>query len=534
MLPGKTYAPEDYLQVAWRRRWLIAVPTILVGLATFVWVYTLPNVYRSETSILIVPARVPRDYVRPTVTAQIDERLQMISQQILSRSRLERIMQEFNLYTEERRTLIMEDVIEKMRRDIGVEIVGARRRRQEDASAFAVSYQSSEARTAMLVTERLASLFMQENLQDRELLADATNQFLQAQLEDARRRLIEHEKKLEAFRSRNAGRLPSQVQSNLQMMQTAQARLQALVESADKDRDRLAVLDSTLRSDEMGTPAPSAIGGVDAIAVPGTAAQQLELARLELRRLELRLKPAHPDIARMKRTIAELEAKADAEALQQPLSPDAAPAATMAEHPTPAQTRAMSLRMEAEEIRRRLATRKQEEAQLKATSASFTARLEAAPALESELTELMRDYSTLQNGYTELLRKSEESKIAVNLERRQIGEQFKIIDSARLPERPVSPNRIRLNSMGILAGFGLGIALIALLEYRDTTLKTDDDVVLSLAIPVIAVIPVMTTASERRRHQRRQVLAISASVAAVVLVAAAAVWKLGLIDQWVR
>lgn len=534
MLPGKQYSPEDYLLAAWTRKWFILVPMLLIASGNFVWVSTLPNVYRSETSILIVPPRVPKDYVRPTVTAQIDERLQMISQQILSRSRLERIIQEFNLYQEERRTRIMEDVIEQMRRDIGVEVISGRRRRQEDATAFKVSYRSSEARTAMLVTERLASLFMQENLQDRELLADATNQFLQAQLEDARRRLIEHEKKLEAFRARNAGRLPSQVQSNLQMMQAAQMRLQAMAEAGNRDRDRLVAIDAALRDAAASEQPLTLTSGPEAgTVVGGTAAQQLERARLELRNLELRLKPAHPDIARMKRVVAELEVKADAEALQQPLAPDATPAGQPG-RPGGVVTRIAALRMEAEETRRRLETRKQEEAQLQRTMASYTSRLEAVPALESELTELMRDYSTLQESYTALLKKSEESKIAVNLERRQIGEQFKIIDSARLAERPVSPNRVRMNVMGILAGLGLGIALAALLEYRDTTLKTDEDVVLSLALPVIAVIPAMVTALERRRHRRRQGLAISGSVAAVVLVAVAAVWKLGLIDQWVR
>jgi hypothetical protein len=151
------------------------------------------------------------------------------------------------------------------------------------------------------------------------------------------------------------------------------------------------------------------------------------------------------------------------------------------------------------------------------------------------VTELMRDYDTLQDQYRTLLRKSEDSKIAVNLERRQIGEQFKIIDGARLPERPVSPNRIRFNLMGILAGLGLGIALVALLEYRDTTLKTDEDVVTSLALPVLAVIPAMITTADRRRMKRRRVLlTLSASAAVVLAVVAVVAWRLELLQAWVR
>ena len=141
----------------------------------------------------------------------------------------------------------------------------------------------------------------------------------------------------------------------------------------------------------------------------------------------------------------------------------------------------------------------------------------------------------MQEQYTTLLRKSEESKIAVNLERRQIGEQFKVIDGARLPERPVSPNRTQINLIGLIIGLGVGLGLVALLEYRDTTLKTDDDIVTTLSLPVLAVIPAMVTVTERlKMKRRRRILALSASVASVLLVAAAVVWRMQLIQLWVR
>jgi hypothetical protein len=146
----------------------------------------------------------------------------------------------------------------------------------------------------------------------------------------------------------------------------------------------------------------------------------------------------------------------------------------------------------------------------------------------------MRDYGTIQDGYTALLRKSEESKIAVDLERRQIGEQFRVIDGARLPERPISPNRLRINMFGILGGLALGLGLVAFLEYRDTSFKSDDDVMTTLALPVLAVIPLMTNAGERRQARRRRLLlAASASVTCMLLAAAVmAVWRMRLMDRW--
>jgi uncharacterized protein involved in exopolysaccharide biosynthesis len=150
------------------------------------------------------------------------------------------------------------------------------------------------------------------------------------------------------------------------------------------------------------------------------------------------------------------------------------------------------------------------------------------------MTELMRDYSTVQEQYTALLKKSEESRIAVDLERRQIGERFSVVEGARLPERPFSPDRNRINVMGLAAGLGLGLALVVLLEYRDTTLKTDVDVVASLSLPVLAVIPAMMTAGERRRLQRRRILLAAAAATAILLAAAGVIaWKLRLVQDWI-
>src|SRR5499426_9752 len=185
MLPGKTYNPEDLVRIIKDRIWVLLVPFAIISAATALVVHTLPDRYRSETVILVVPQRVPEEYVRSTVTTRIEDRLQSLVQQILSRTRLERIVRDFDLYAKERKTGIMEDVIERMRRDIGVEVLRG--------DSFRITYMGDNPRTVMQVTERLASLFIEENLRDREVLAEDTNQFLEAQLEDARHRLLEQE-----------------------------------------------------------------------------------------------------------------------------------------------------------------------------------------------------------------------------------------------------------------------------------------------------------------------------------------------------
>jgi capsular polysaccharide biosynthesis protein len=166
--------------------------------------------------------------------------------------------------------------------------------------------------------------------------------------------------------------------------------------------------------------------------------------------------------------------------------------------------------------------------------AAYRARVEAAPARESELTELTRDYQTLQESYNSLLAKSQDSEIAANLERQQVGQRFHIIEPATLPGRPLSPDRRRINGMGALGGFVFSVLLVALLEYRDTTLKTDGDVAASMALPVLAVIPQMMTAGTRWTDRRKLVAAVGATAVVVVAGSVVLAWKLQLLESWMR
>src|SRR5262245_16662503 len=468
MLPGKQYKPEDILQILRRRIWVVLLPFAGVAASTALGAKLLPDLYRSETLILVVPQQVPEAYVRSTVTTRIEDRLQTITQQILSRTRLERIIQDFNLYPELRKTAIMEDVVERMRSSISVQVV--------KGDAFRVSFTSDDARTAMRVTERLASLFIEENLRDREVLAEGTNQFLEAQLEDARRRLVETEHKVEEYKKQYDGQLPEQVGANMQGLHNTEMQVQALIEALNRDRDRRLVLERQIADLESPLPgAPVQIAPtIDLNHLPpgATAAQQLEAHQLNLQEMQTRLKPGHPDIVAEKRKIAELQKKADAEALAQPVS--AGPVVSAAE--VLKQRRLADMKAELQKIDKQISDKNDAEQKLRANMTVYQNRIEAAPARDSELTELTRDYRTLQSMYTSLLAKKEDSKVAANLERRQIGEQFKILDPARLPERPTSPNRQQLHLVGIGLAACVGLALAALMEYLDKTLRSEVDV----------------------------------------------------------
>ena len=518
MLPGKKYAPEDYLRIAWRRKWLILLPFVVVSIATAVVAYLLPDRYRSDTLIMVVPQRVPESYVKSTVTTPIEDRLSSISQQILSRTRLEQVIQEFNLYPKQRRIGLMEDVVDQMRKDIDVQVV--------KGDAFRVSYISPDPKTAMKVADKLASAFIDESLTDRTVLAESTTSFLETQLEDARRQLEEHEKRLADYKIKHAGELPSERDSNMQAINSLQLQVQTVIESMNRDKDRRYQEERTiadLSAVQSATPNVTVSGDDPTSVAGGSTSAQLDAARAQLRLLEMRYKPDHPDVARMKRVIHDLEAKQQAEALQKPLSPGASDRPATPDEAARA-SRLKAAQIELDMIDRQIAEKQAEERRLRGVMAGYQGHVEATAGRESELTSLMRDYDTLRKTYEGLLAKQQDSKVSANLERRQIGEQFRTLDPARLPEKPISPDRPMIDLAGAAAGLLIGLGLVALLEYKDTSFRTDDEVVSVLALPVVAVVPVMLNSSERRAMRRRSLLVSSAVTAVVIALAAVGAW----------
>lgn len=534
MLPGKTRKPEDVLWMVWRRKWTFFLPFGFIFAATVLVTTLLPDRYRSETVILVVPQRVPESYVRSTVTMNLADRLRSIQQQIQSRTRLETIIRDFDLYPLERATMPMEDVVAMMRRDVQVEIV--------KGDTFRVSYTSGDPKKAMQVADRLASEYTSESMQDRAALASATTSFLQSQLDEARRRLLEQESKIAAFKQLHAGTLPSERDPNLAVMHNLELQIQSVIDATNRDRDRRLLLERSLADAEADFRAgrftgASAAPGDASGAPPGSlsAADELDNARASLKQLELRLKPEHPDVLYTKRLIKELEAKAAAEAGQ----PAAASPRTVrgrAADEAAAQRRIKEIRDSMASLDITLASRQTEEKRLRDEILGYQSRISSTPSVEAELTALTRDYETVRKGYESLLTKQEESKVAGALEQRQIGEVFRVIDRARLPESPVSPKRFRLNLAGALAGLLVGFSLVAFLDYRDNGLRSEDDVLSVLSLPVLASIPWIETAQDRRRRQRQVKLGIASAAAVIMLLvgAGAAAWRAGLLNRPLR
>ncbi len=587
MIPGRKYHPEDLLAIAWGYKWFLVVPLLLGAIGMAIHSRSLPNVYESQAVIQVVPQGIPETFVRSTVTAQIDQRLVTISQQILSRSRLESMVTELDLYREERARGTMQDAVERMQRDIqGPTVVTQRRalsgRSRQNGASFVIGFTSNNSRTALQVTERLASMFIEENLRQRTGQAEVTDKFLESQLENARVVLEGHERRLEEFRRGNANSLPAQLSANTSGLQATQNQINNLVEKTVHDRERHLMLERQIadltgleileastqpvvgrrgqtsvpvgaasRPQPSGsnTPRPVRNGqgsGSDNRAQQGTqprlladdaetgsAAEQLERARQALTAMGLRLKPDHPDMGIAGRRIAELEKRAEEEALQAPLSTSGTSVAGLSPAELQRQQQLKALREELEMLARQVTRREGEEKGLREKLAVYQARIEGTPARETELTALTRDYDTFEGQYQQLLKKKADSKLATELESRQISEQFRIVEPAREAQRPSSPDRPRLMAMGSLSGFVCGLLLVGLLEYRDRSFKTDADVMAALSLPVLAMVPTIVTSGDRRRRVRRR-LALTGSVVAIVMLVSFTAWKFQMFSRWLQ
>jgi len=382
----------------------------------------------------------------------------------------------------------MQDLVERMRNDIEIELVRA--------DALRVSFVASDGRMAMQVVGRLVSQLIDESRRNRETLAEDTNRFLEAQLEDARLRLVENEQRIEAYRRRHGDEMPAQSSAILQAQHNKEMRLQSLLDSINRDRERHVVLERMLAdipaSAEEPRPAGPSADAVDRLPIRSTTTEQLRTAEASLAALLFRLTPEHPDVVRLTHLTASLRQKAHDE-------PAAALPATSKPGEMDRQDRQREIRAELGSLDQRLTMQLEEERRVRAAVAADTKRINAMPVRESELTDLMRDYQTLQENYRAMLTKKEESRVAADLEHRQIGEQLRLLDAPRVPQQPSGPNRARLDLVGLLAGLGLGFALAAGLEWFDLTLSSESDVLTAVNVPVVTLIPTVVCSAAARR-----------------------------------
>jgi len=485
----------DLALAMWRRRKFLALLIFVGTLAGALTVAaSLPSFYRSAATILVQRQQVAETFVRSSVTGEMDARLQTISQEILSRARLEALVERFNLYPDlRRRPGFREAAVEQARRDIQVELKGVEATGGRSATiAFAVSFRGRDPDTVAQVANALASFYVQENLQIRERQATDTAQFLKAQLDETKSRLDAEEQRVGAFKRSHLGELPEQVGVNMATLERLNAQL-----TLNND--------SQLRAVERRAALARQLGGAEPSGVAGSMdpAARLYLLQLELAKMRRLFSEKYPDVIRLKAEIA---------ATQQQLAEAPPPASAERAGPAP-QTSPGLLDPE-------LSALKAEEQRLRRAIADYQRRIEVAPQRDQELQEMSRDYRTTKDLYDSMLKRYQDAQIAQDMERSQSGGEFRLLDAAIPARAPSAPNRDRLALLGALVALGAAAAGVALAEHLDTSFHTVDDLRAFSRIPVLATIPRMliaADATERRRRLRLAAVSVPLGLALVVL-----------------
>jgi polysaccharide chain length determinant protein (PEP-CTERM system associated) len=500
MLGHRDMTMQDYADIFKRRVWLILACTVLIlGISVGVS-YMLPPQYMSQTLVLIEQQKVPENYVKPVVNEDLNARLASMREQILSRTRLEPIIERFNLYAGNKTT--MDDRVDLTRKAIGINPI-PQGPSSHGMPGFFITFKARDARTAQQVCGEITSLFVSANLSAREESAEGTTDFLKQQLADAKTNLDEQDAKLAAFEQKNLSRLPGQTihfgDMNVAMGSANESTLQSLTARLDAKTQEIGRLQQgeTLMEAMIAQPSDDPAHIDPATGASGDSLEtQLKAALAQQKDLESLYTPDYPDVVANKRRIASLRT-----AIAQNAAAPAKSNSTSATADTP-QLRHLKAQLHAQQDA--LAAAKKDQARIEQQVRAYEARIESSPLVEEEYKQITRDHETALQFYNTLLQKMNESSMATALEHRQQGEQFRVMDAPNLPDAPTFPNHVVFAGGGLASGLMLGLLLAGLLEYRDTSMRNERDVWAFTKLPTLAVISFINELShpEDVRKQR--------------------------------
>jgi protein tyrosine kinase modulator len=523
-MPDHRQTPRDvmdYWAIARRRFWWISI-TLFVCWAT-VWgvSWLLPATYQSEALILVEQQKVPENYVASNVTVDLQDRLQSMTQQILSRTRLQTTIDRFHLYRSRPGILRLtepKDPVDEMRSDIKIDLVRASDHPGE-LTAFKIQYSASSPELAQAVNNELTSLFIDENLKDQQQQSESTTTFLDSQLANARAQLEEQEAKVRAFKSTHFGDLPSQMQTNIQILSGLQEQLQTTQRDLDGAQQQKLYLDSLLQQYESQDGSQNGAGPM--VASPDALDKEIADLRLRLADARARYTENYPDVAILKDKIAkaeklkaqsEQEIKANQNTTKEAGDKDPQPelASTPVMMQLESQRKANQLEIE---------NYQKQVKDINAKIAEYQSRLNLTPQVEQELADVSRGYEETMSNYNSLLQKQMQSQLATSLEQRQQGEQFRILDPPSLPPRPSSPRHVLWSLGGLGLGAILGIGLATLLEITQVRVWHARNLQGLVPTRVLVALPHISTPVEDRRRVlvRLTKVGVVASMAVLIL-----------------
>jgi len=481
MLGHRKLNGTDYVDILKRRRWFIIVPMLVAPIIGVAISYLIPPQYVSQTLVLIQEQQVDPGIAKPVVTSTLDSRVASMKEQILSRSRIQPIIERYNLFAAKGAT--MDDRVDQTRKAILIKtIVPTSGSRIGGLPGFYISFTAHDAKTAQLVCQDITSLFVTANLQSREQHAEGAIDFLKSQLDDAKRNLDEQDARLAAFQREHIGSLPGTDVGNMGMLNSLNTQLEGANQALARMIQDRSYQESMLAQLQQSQPATISTPGSPA-AAPGAEQAELQALLTQEADLNSHYTPNHPDVIAIRKKIADLRHKIAQSSSQ--TAPGIQVAASPS-HTEPLNVLQLKAQIRSSEIG--IADKRREQAQIQARINEYQGRIAASPMVDAQFKDITRDNETARKFYDDLSAKMNSASMGGALERRQQGEQFNVMDMANLPDSPTFPQRWMFAAAGVFAGFVFGLGLAALLEYKDTSLRTEQDVWAFTRLPTLAVI----------------------------------------------
>lgn len=478
MVRNGEIAVSDVKRILRRYWWIPTFFTLLLGAIGLAASLVLPKKYTSTTLVLVQPPTVPGDLIKPVVTDNLYQRMASMKAQILSRSRLEMIIEKFNLYPQERTTTHMDDLVEKLKAAVTVELIqpmlgsGG-----NQPPGFNVSVTFDNPQLAQQICQEITSMFMEQNASGRVAQANKTTQFLTEQLAEAKAKLDEQDKKLAQFKAQHLVSMPEQEQANLALLGGLNTQLDAITQALTRVQQDRSLNETLLAQQEANWKATQS-GQQNS----ETQDQQLSALQDQLAAMLAKYTPEHPDVIKLKAQIEDLKKR-----MAETPEPKITPADARAGLREPPAVQQLQTKIKQDDLNTAELTKRQ--ASIQEQIRSIQSRLQASPVVEQQLKELTRNYQTASDIYNDLLKKRENSAMATDLEHEQQGENFKVLDAPSLPSSPSFPKKIVFVGGGLGAGFALSLGILYLLALSDKAMYSERDVELCLKLPVLAAVP---------------------------------------------
>ena len=485
MLGGRQMNMDDYWAIVRRRRWLILIPIILAPAVALLIARKLPPKYTSTSLILVEEPKVPTSFVPSMLSNDLTTRLAHMEEQILSRARMEPIIEQFGLYKSDWNSESMDDLVDRVRGAVVVTPVAYSNQPPSEPSeegeghrapGYRVQFTADTPSLAQAVCNQITSMLIDANLRLGEQRAEGTATFLAGQLQEAKQKLQEQDAKLATFQRQYFGSLPDQEQSTIQMVGSLSGQFNSLTDTLNRDEEEKTYLESVL-SQQMAAWKASQNGKS-----PLTLEQQLAQMENQLSSMRLQYTDTYPDVIRMKEAIAELKKKIAHQPKTRGLEGKSAGLASEPGEIAQLQGQLHSLNMS-------IQIAEVDQARVRRQLSAYEGNLKLTPAVEQQYKDLTRDYETALKFYDSLLEKEDESRMATSLQQQQGGENMEVLDPADLPTEPSFPNYERFAGGGVMVGIILGMGIALLLEMRDKALRDERDIEFFLELPTLALVP---------------------------------------------